>query len=230
MHCLRPAAVTTATRDFVAAFPGDVMYAVKCNPEPAMLRAVRAGGVAHFDCASIGEVRLVRQMFADAAIHYMHPVKARGAIREAWERHGVRDFVLDTPDELAKILHGDGGDRRGRRSGSDRSPGAAEGRRRARPVRQVRRGARRCRGAAARRAAARGAAGRVVPCRLAMPGSAGLARGAGAGRRGDPRRRRGGRRDRRRRRLPGAVSRRRAAAARRLHRRDRGRRGAARPA
>ena len=103
MHCLRPAAVTTATAEFVAAFPGDVMYAVKCNPEPVILRAVRAGGVTHFDCASIGEVRLVRQMFADATIHYMHPVKARGAIGEAWERHGVRDFVLDTPDELAKI-------------------------------------------------------------------------------------------------------------------------------
>jgi ornithine decarboxylase len=70
MHCLRPAAVTTATAEFVAAFPGDVMYAVKCNPEPVILRAVRAGGVTHFDCASIGEVRLVRQMFADATIHY----------------------------------------------------------------------------------------------------------------------------------------------------------------
>jgi ornithine decarboxylase len=33
----------------------------------------------------------------------MHPVKARGAIREAWERHGVRDFVLDSTAELAKI-------------------------------------------------------------------------------------------------------------------------------
>ena len=32
-------------------------------------------------------------MFPDAGIHFMHPVKARGAIREAWERHGVRDFV-----------------------------------------------------------------------------------------------------------------------------------------
>jgi ornithine decarboxylase len=103
MHCLRPAAVTTATAEFVAAFPGDVMYAVKCNPEPVILRAVRAGGVTHFDCASIGEVRLVRQMFADATIHFMHPVKARSAIGEAWERHDVRDFVLDTPDELAKI-------------------------------------------------------------------------------------------------------------------------------
>jgi ornithine decarboxylase len=92
MHCLRPAAVTAATDAFVAAFPGDVLYAVKCNPEPVILRAVRAGGVTHFDCASIGEVRLVRQMFADATIHFMHPVKARGAIGEAWERHDVRDF------------------------------------------------------------------------------------------------------------------------------------------
>jgi len=80
------------------------MYAVKCNPEPAVLRALRAGGVAHFDCASISEVALVRQMFSDAAIHFMHPVKARGAIREAWARHGVRDFVLDSAEELTKIL------------------------------------------------------------------------------------------------------------------------------
>jgi ornithine decarboxylase len=103
MHCLRPAAVTAATQAFVDAFPGDVMYAVKCNPEPAIIRAVHAGGVAHFDCASIAEVRLVRQMFQDVTIHFMHPVKARGAISEAWVRHEVRDFVLDTHDELAKI-------------------------------------------------------------------------------------------------------------------------------
>ena len=51
-------------------------------------------------------------MFPDAAIHFMHPVKARGAIREAWARHGVRDFVLDSADELAKILRRDRGDRR----------------------------------------------------------------------------------------------------------------------
>jgi ornithine decarboxylase len=78
---------------------------VKCNPEPAVLRALRAGGVQHFDCASLAEVALVRQMFPDADIHFMHPVKARGTIREAWARHGVRDFVLDTAEELAKILH-----------------------------------------------------------------------------------------------------------------------------
>jgi len=104
MHCLRPAAVESNTRAFVEAFPGHVLYAMKCNPEPGMLRAVHAGGVAHYDCASIAEVALVRQMFPDAAIHFMHPIKARSAIREAWARHGVRDFVLDSPEELAKLL------------------------------------------------------------------------------------------------------------------------------
>jgi ornithine decarboxylase len=103
VHCLRPDTVSTTARDFVRAFPGDVLYAVKCNPDPAVLRALWAGGVRHFDCASPAEIRLVRDMFPDAAIHFMHPVKARGAIREAWARQGVRDFVLDSADELAKI-------------------------------------------------------------------------------------------------------------------------------
>src|ERR1700761_276281 len=103
VHCLRPTLVTETARDFVDGFPGDVLYAVKCNPDPAVLRALWDGGVRHFDCASLPEVRLVRTMFPDAAIHFMHPIKARGAIREAWAQHGVRDFVLDTEAELAKI-------------------------------------------------------------------------------------------------------------------------------
>lgn len=104
MHCLRPAAIAEAARNFVAGFPGEVLYAVKCNPEPAVLRAVWEGGVRHFDCASAAEIALVRTLFPEAAIHFMHPVKARGAIREAWARQGVRDFVLDSAGELGKIL------------------------------------------------------------------------------------------------------------------------------
>ena len=104
MHCLRPAAIAAAARAFVSGFPGETLYAVKCNPEPAVLRALWAGGVRRFDCASAAEVSLVRSMFPEAGIHFMHPVKARSAIREAWGRHGVRDFVLDSAEELAKIL------------------------------------------------------------------------------------------------------------------------------
>jgi ornithine decarboxylase len=110
VHCLRPATIAGAARAFLAAFPGETLYAVKCNPEPAVLRALWRGGLRRFDCASIGEVRLVRSMFAGAAIHFMHPVKPRAAIREAWGRHGVRDFVLDSAEELAKVLAETGGE------------------------------------------------------------------------------------------------------------------------
>lgn len=103
LHCIRPAAITASSAAFVRAFNGTVLYAVKCNPEPSVLRAVWAGGVRCFDCASISEVALVRGLLPGASIHFMHPVKSRAAIREAWIAHGVRNFVLDTMDELAKI-------------------------------------------------------------------------------------------------------------------------------
>ncbi len=106
--CLRPAAIAGAARRFVEAFPGDVLYAVKCNPEPRVLRAVWAGGVRHFDCASLPEIALVRRVLPGglpgAQVHFMHPVKARAAIHAAFTQHGVTDFAFDSADELAKIL------------------------------------------------------------------------------------------------------------------------------
>ena len=104
LYCLRPAAIAAAAREFLRAFPGEVLYAVKCNPEPRALRALWAAGVRHFDCASLAEVALVRGLFPAAAIHFMHPVKGRAAIATAYHQHGVRDFALDSADELAKIL------------------------------------------------------------------------------------------------------------------------------
>lgn len=109
LHCLRPAVLAEAADRFVGLFPGTVLYAVKCNPEPAVLRALWHGGIRHFDCASAQEVRLVRQLFPEAHIHFMHPVKSRAAIREAWEWHGVRDFVIDSADELDKVRQETGG-------------------------------------------------------------------------------------------------------------------------
>jgi ornithine decarboxylase len=104
LHCLRPHVLERSAAEFIRRFRGRVLYAVKCNPDPRVLRALWAGGVRHFDCASPQEVSLIRQMFADAEIHYMHPVKSRAAIEEAAIRHGVRDFAFDSADELAKIL------------------------------------------------------------------------------------------------------------------------------
>ncbi|MEJ0048304.1 MAG: type III PLP-dependent enzyme [Rhodospirillales bacterium] len=110
--CLRPATLVAAAEDFVAAFPGQTMYAVKCNPDPIVLRALWDGGVRHFDCASIAEVELIRGMFPNAGIYFMHPIKARPAIADAYRLHDVRCFVFDSAVELEKILGetGDAGD------------------------------------------------------------------------------------------------------------------------
>jgi ornithine decarboxylase len=105
VHALRPETFRTTARRFVEGFPGDVLYAVKCNADPRVLRALWDGGIRHFDCASPAEIALVRTMFGSAAhIAYMHPVRARAAIREAYGRHAVRDFVLDSFEELDKII------------------------------------------------------------------------------------------------------------------------------
>lgn len=101
--CLRPRLLVATARRVVAAFPGDVLYAVKCNDQPLVLDALWAGGVRQFDTASIAEVRLVRGRLPDAACHFMHPVKSPEAIAEAYHAHGVRRFVFDHADELGKI-------------------------------------------------------------------------------------------------------------------------------
>lgn len=109
MHCIRPATLRSTAGRFLDLFGqatdgrGDVLYAVKCNPDPSFLRALYQGGIRHFDCASPAEIRVVRQMFADAQIHYMHPVKNRAAIAKAYNDYAVRDFSLDSMEELEKI-------------------------------------------------------------------------------------------------------------------------------
>ncbi len=104
LTCLREAALRANAAEFTAGFPGVTMYAVKCNPDPAVLQALWDGGVRHFDCASLPEVERVSRMFPLAQIHFMHPVKSRRAIADSYRLHGVRDFVVDSATELAKVL------------------------------------------------------------------------------------------------------------------------------
>ena len=106
---LRPHLIARRARRVLAAFPGDVLYAVKCNDAPEVLRALWEGGIRQFDTASIGEVRAVKALLPQARCHFMHPVKSVGAIAEAYRLHGVRRFVFDHPDELAKIVAATGG-------------------------------------------------------------------------------------------------------------------------
>jgi ornithine decarboxylase len=104
VHAIRPQTLARTAAHFVAGFPGETLYAVKCNADPRVLRALWDGGVRGFDCASPAEIALVRSMFGRAAaIAYMHPVRARPAIREAYGRHAVRRFVIDSHAEFHKL-------------------------------------------------------------------------------------------------------------------------------
>lgn len=104
VHCLRPNVIASTAKWFLKQFPGDVMYAVKCNPEPRVLRILARAGVQKYDVASLAEVKLVAQTLPGARMYYMHPVKSRHAIKEAYENYGIRDFSLDSLDELHKIM------------------------------------------------------------------------------------------------------------------------------
>ena len=111
INCLRPRLMQDVARQFRAGFPGRILYAVKCNPDPNALRSLWRAGIRHFDVASLNEVQLVRELFPAARLSFMHPVKSRQAIRRAFYDFGVRDFVLDTPDELLKIIEETGASR-----------------------------------------------------------------------------------------------------------------------
>jgi ornithine decarboxylase len=96
--------VAVAARWFQENIKGDVFYAVKANPSRWVIETLVAAGVTSFDVASIPEIELVRSVAPDARLAFMHPIKSRAAIAEAYFKHGVRTFALDCHEELQKIL------------------------------------------------------------------------------------------------------------------------------
>ncbi len=97
-----------AARWFQGNFKGDVFYAVKANPSPWVVETLVDNGVNAFDVASVPEIELISKHAPGARMAFMHPVKSRRAIAQAYFDHGVRIFALDTHEELAKILEATG--------------------------------------------------------------------------------------------------------------------------
>ena len=104
VYCIRPESIKTSTQFFKNNFPGKVLYAVKTNPNKEVLRYIIKNGIDNFDAASINEIQLIRNLKPDAHIYFMHTVKSRNDISEAYYNLGIKDFALDTKDELIKIL------------------------------------------------------------------------------------------------------------------------------
>lgn len=110
VYCLRPHVLRSSAQRFLERFPGDVLYAVKCNPHPEVLKVLHDAGVDHFDTASLSEIAQISELFADSHRYFMHPVKPRAAIRTAYEVYHIKHFVIDHGDELSKVLEEAGSD------------------------------------------------------------------------------------------------------------------------
>lgn len=77
-------------------------YAVKCNPDPEVLRLMAQLGNG-FDCASKSEIDLALQTGIDPTrIIYAQPCKTKSYLRYAKEV-GVKQMTFDNADELYKI-------------------------------------------------------------------------------------------------------------------------------
>ncbi|MEX2202028.1 MAG: type III PLP-dependent enzyme [Dongiaceae bacterium] len=104
VYCLRPHVLRKSAQKFLELFPGRVLYAIKCNPHPAVVRILYEAGIRHFDTASLPEIAQVRETFPDAGAYFMHPVKGRAVIQTSLRVYNVDTFVVDHMDELTKIL------------------------------------------------------------------------------------------------------------------------------
>ncbi len=112
VYCLRPEILQRDVQRFISLFPGTVMYAVKCNPAPLVLKDLYNAGIRHFDTASLPEIALVAETFSDVTSYFMHPIKSRAVIKTAFQVYGTRHFAVDHEDELAKVIDETGGGER----------------------------------------------------------------------------------------------------------------------
>jgi ornithine decarboxylase len=103
VYCIHPHVYRETAREFLRGFPGRVLYAVKANDDPDVVELLHGGGVAHFDCASLAEIALVRRLCPAATCYFMVPVSQRGEARAAQAEFGVRHFMLDHADRLPAL-------------------------------------------------------------------------------------------------------------------------------
>jgi len=104
VYCIRKKSIQIASKYFQNKFPGKTLYAVKTNPHPEVLKIIVQSGIKNFDVASIQEIQEIKKINPHAKCSYMHTVKSRESIKEAYFKFGVKAFSLDTKDELIKII------------------------------------------------------------------------------------------------------------------------------
>ena len=79
---------TISIKVFLKKFPGKVLYAVKTNPHPLVLKTIIESGIDNFDVASINEIKTIRNINKSVKCSFMHTVKSRESIKEAYFKYG----------------------------------------------------------------------------------------------------------------------------------------------
>ena len=104
IYCIRKKSIQIASKFFQEKFPGKILYAVKTNPNKEVLKTIIQSGIKYFDVASIEEIKTIKELDPNLHCSYMHTVKSRESIKQAYFNYRVKDFSLDTKEELIKIL------------------------------------------------------------------------------------------------------------------------------
>ena len=99
VYCVRKNSILSASRFFQKKFPGKILFAVKTNPHPEVIKTIIKSGIDQFDVASIEEIKAVKKLSQSAKCSYMHTVKSRESICEAYFNYGIKTCSLDTKDE-----------------------------------------------------------------------------------------------------------------------------------
>ena len=108
VYCIRKNSILSASKFFQKKFPGKILFAVKTNPHPEVIKTLIKSGINQFDVASIEEIKAVRKFSDTAKCSYMHTVKSRESISEAYFKYGIKTFALDTKEEFIKIIESTG--------------------------------------------------------------------------------------------------------------------------
>lgn len=110
VYCFRPELVKNSVSFFKDNFnfsnhKSRILYSVKSNPDDNLLKLINSLGVNDFDVASINEIKLINKILGKGVnLYFMHPVKSYESISLSYHNYNIRDFSLDTHDELYKIL------------------------------------------------------------------------------------------------------------------------------
>jgi ornithine decarboxylase len=105
VYCIRKKSVLAASNFFQKNFPGEILYAVKTNPHPVVIKTLIESGINQFDIASVEEIKQVRKFSSSAKCSFMHTIKSPESIKRAYFEFGIKTFSLDTKEELIKIIN-----------------------------------------------------------------------------------------------------------------------------